>query len=159
VRSYTLFSCLVAGVLSLSSNFLESSLPSQLGMLSNLTDFDIALNINLSGTLPTEMGRLTSMEWLQVWENKLTGSIPSEIGLMTRLTSMNLSENRFTGLIPTEIAQLSNMKMLTFQDLPLVFGSLVTFCENIEVTSDTSIIVDRDFVTTAYQVTCPCCQA
>ena len=41
----------------------------------------------LTGTLPTEMGRMTRMKSLfEVWGNHLTGTIPTEVGLMTKVT-------------------------------------------------------------------------
>jgi hypothetical protein len=39
-------------------------------------------NGNLSGTIPSELGRLTNLELLVLFDNKLEGTIPSELGLI-----------------------------------------------------------------------------
>ena len=47
----------------------------------------------LTGTMPTELGKLTLMKDLEVQNNTLTGPIPSEIGLMTSLGKFVLNRN------------------------------------------------------------------
>lgn len=46
---------------------------------------------NLSGTMPPELGLLTSLKSLNLSNNPLTGSIPSEIGFLTDLEVMDIS--------------------------------------------------------------------
>ena len=46
---------------------------------------------NLSGSVPREIGLLTSLTSLDLSGNSLTGSLPTEIGLLTNLKEMNLS--------------------------------------------------------------------
>jgi Leucine-rich repeat (LRR) protein len=40
---------------------------------------------NLSGTIPTELGNLTSLIQLNFFNNSLTGTIPAELGNLTNL--------------------------------------------------------------------------
>ena len=65
-------------------------------------------NNNLVGTLPDELGDLTSLTELSLWGNKLSGPIPDLIGL-TGLTHLVLSSNQLTG----EIAWLGGLTKLT----------------------------------------------
>lgn len=45
---------------------------------------DLGAN-NLSGTLPTELGMLVELTELDLRENQFMGGLPSEIGLLTNL--------------------------------------------------------------------------
>ena len=47
-----------------------------------------------------------------VSEYELSGEIPSEIGNLTNLTSLWLFNNKLTGSIPTEIGQLINLQTI-----------------------------------------------
>jgi len=60
----------------------------------------------ISGEIPVEIGNLTNLERLVLYENKLTGSIPSEIGNLTNLNFLDLRNNQLTGEIPSEICNL-----------------------------------------------------
>ena len=65
----------------------------------------------LIGNLPAEIGRLSNLEWLYVYENGLTGTIPGELGMLSRLTILDLSNNRFSGTIPVDLTQLRNIRV------------------------------------------------
>ena len=39
----------------------------------------------------------------------MTGTIPSEIGLLTSLTTLDLEYNKLTGTVPSEIESLGNL--------------------------------------------------
>jgi len=60
-------------------------------------------NNDLTGTLPSEIGILTNLQRIQLDRNQLYGSIPSEIGHLSRLTHLNISYNMLSGYIPREI--------------------------------------------------------
>ena len=47
-------------------------------------------------------------------QSQLVGSLPPEIGLLTSLTLLDLSNNTFTGTLPTEIGLLSSLGKLTY---------------------------------------------
>ena len=69
-------------------------------------------SMSLTGTIPTELGLLTTLEYSNLWSNSLTGSIPSEIGLLTLLTYLELDHNLLTGTIPAEIGSLRQLTYL-----------------------------------------------
>ena len=71
----------------------------------------VSLSVNsrgLDGTIPAELGDLTGLRRLDLFENRLTGPIPAELGNLVKLQSLNLSDNRLTGQIPVDqLASLS----------------------------------------------------
>ena len=54
----------------------------------------------LSGTIPGEIGNLTSLTGLELNGNQLSGTIPGEIGNLTSLTGLELNGNQLSGTIP-----------------------------------------------------------
>ena len=54
-------------------------------------------NCQLSGNIPTSIGSLTNLYYLNLADNQLTGAIPSEIGNMN-LSYLYLSNNQLTTL-------------------------------------------------------------
>ena len=104
------------------SNFINGTIPIQIGNLSALTRLDLGGN-RLSGTIPAQLGRLTQLTTLRLYLNSLTGSIPTQLGQLTNLTSLYLNNNQLTGTIPTQLAQLTKLKWLKLNQNNL-FGSI-----------------------------------
>ena len=50
-------------------------------------------NPRLEGTVPTELGGLTNLEWLIIDSCSLTGTVPSELGLLSKLRHFHLQSN------------------------------------------------------------------
>ena len=50
---------------------------------------------------------------MQKANNQLTGTIPTEFGKLTALKAMNVGNNIITGTIPMEMANLSKMQYLS----------------------------------------------
>ena len=67
----------------------------------------------LNGTLPAELGKLTSLRRLYLNHNELVGTIPGELGEMLNLTQLYLHRNRLTGEIPEQLGNLSNLEWLS----------------------------------------------
>ena len=102
--------------LSLHSNQLTGSIPSSLGTLASLQSLDLSLNNTLEGTIPSELGNLTtSLHTLSLHSNQLTGSIPSSINNLTGLFYLYLSNNKLSGQIP-ELGSLTNLTQLALQN-------------------------------------------
>ncbi|KAK3235896.1 hypothetical protein CYMTET_53939 [Cymbomonas tetramitiformis] len=49
---------------------------------------------------------------IDVSNRQLKGTLPTELGLLTSLTSLNLRNNDFTGNLPTELNSLSLLSLL-----------------------------------------------
>ncbi|MCK7474172.1 MAG: hypothetical protein MZV49_12985 [Rhodopseudomonas palustris] len=88
----------------LGSNNLTGTLPSELGDLPSLEILHLQSN-TLSGAIPTEFGALIALEELQLNANQFTGSIPSQLGNLTALEILDLSSNTLTGSIPRVIGR------------------------------------------------------
>jgi Leucine-rich repeat (LRR) protein len=116
--------------LTLNSNRLTGSIPSEIGNLTNLTYLYLSSN-QLSGSIPPEIGNLTNLKYLYLSYNQLSGSIPPEIGNLTNLQYLYLSSNQLSGSIPPEIGNLTNLIRLGLSSnqlsgsMPAEIGNLV----------------------------------
>ena len=131
-----------------------------LGILIQIDVFCTAMN-EFSGSIPSQIGLLTGLTWLSLYDNKLEGKIPSEIGRLTNLIRLELGEhstfveeihnlwacldillihslialyidnNQLTGKIPTQMGNLD--KNLTFLWLSAfdVMVLILHFCEEV----------------------------
>ena len=68
---------------------------------------------DLSGVIPTEIGRLTVLRHLNLTNCKLHGPLPPELGQLWKLFSVTLSENNLRGGIPKSwLTGLTNLVTL-----------------------------------------------
>ena len=98
--------------LRVNSNKLTGSLPETLFELTKLQKLYFQNN-DLTGTLPANLTRLTNLSELYIDRNKnLGGSLPENIGDMTSLTSMNISQTAIGGSIPQSLSKCTSLKNL-----------------------------------------------
>jgi Leucine-rich repeat (LRR) protein len=97
-------------------NGLQGTIPSAVGTLTNLAYLD--LSGVFVGSIPSVFGKLTNLKFLSVGGN-LSGSIPNLSG-STGLTSLDISahysgvpDNRFTGGIPSWLFKMPNLEMFS----------------------------------------------
>ena len=115
--------------LSLRGSYLQGEIPSEIGKLTNLEYIDLYDN-QLIGDIPSELGNLSNLKHLNLGSNYLTGKIPSELGNLSNLERLNLSSNHLTGEIPTEIWNLTNLEYLSIGynqlvgEIPVEIGKL-----------------------------------
>ena len=86
-------------------------IPSALGRLVNLEWLNLAGNA-LTGPVPVELGSLVNLEWLNLAGNALTGPVPVELGSLMDLERLWLYGNDLTGSIPSELGSLVNLETL-----------------------------------------------
>lgn len=101
--------------LSLSYNRFQGMLPPS---LVNLTIWiqQILINGNkISGSIPTEIGKLSNLRVLAIADNALTGTIPDTIGGLHNMTGLDVSGNNLSGEIPSLL--VANLTQLSFLDL------------------------------------------
>ncbi|KAI9397100.1 hypothetical protein POPTR_004G231600v4 [Populus trichocarpa] len=105
-------------LLDLSNNMLDGAIPvssgttSGLDMLVNANHFHLGGN-QLSGTIPKELFR-SNMTLIHVLlhDNNLTGSIPSTLGLVQTLEAVRFEGNSLTGPVPPNLNNLTTVKTL-----------------------------------------------
>jgi hypothetical protein len=92
---------------------LTGTLPTELGGLSSLTTlyvFGFGGDQNgLSGTFPTQLGMLRSLNLLNLAGNRLVGSLPTQIGKLKKLYEFRVHNNNFGGSLPTEMSEWSQI--------------------------------------------------
>ena len=129
-------------VINISNYHLVGSLPAELGNLTSLISLTIKSNsTGLTGSIPSSIGNLTNLLATNLSANALSGSIPTTIGNLTKLTSLNLFGNQLTGAIPTEIGNLTNLTTLYLRSNQLS-GSIPTELTNL--TKLTSLYLDTN---------------
>ena len=96
-------------------NNLIGSIPADLG---NLTSLNLlALHINqLNGSIPMELGNLSNLTVLDLFGNQLSGQIPSELGGLANLQGLYLGENDLSGEIPAALGSLASLEELDLRD-------------------------------------------
>lgn len=92
------------------SNF-TGGIPSQIGNMSNLSDIRM-FNSKLSGMLPSSIGNITKLTYLSLYSNSLTGSIPTTFGNLVLLTDLKLANNQLSGVVPVELSTCVKLKSL-----------------------------------------------
>ncbi|KAJ7003821.1 MDIS1-interacting receptor like kinase 2 [Populus alba x Populus x berolinensis] len=93
---------LPVGIDGLSSleNRLNGTIPYQIGNLVGLLDLlDLGYNL-LSGGIPSQLAKLTSLAQLNLSHNNLSGSIPASLSNMLSLVAVNFSYNNLEGPLP-----------------------------------------------------------
>lgn len=95
--------------LSLRSNGLSGSFPSDFSNLKNLSFLYLQFN-NFSGPLPSDFSVWKNLSIINLSYNAFSGSIPSSISNLTQLTALNLANNSLSGEIPD--FRLPNLQQL-----------------------------------------------
>ncbi|XP_040948586.1 probable LRR receptor-like serine/threonine-protein kinase RFK1 [Gossypium hirsutum] len=83
----------------------------------------------LSGSIPTYLGNITSLAYLDLEANQFSGQVPPEIGKLVNLRTLRLSYNRLTGDLPVQLAELKNLTDFRINDNNFN-GSIPTFFQN-----------------------------
>ena len=92
------------------TNKLHGAIPTQL--FSSLDDGKpfapkskhfLANNMKLSGPIPTEIGRFTQMEALDVCSNAINGSFPTQLARLTGLKVLAMAQNNIHGTLPQSL--------------------------------------------------------
>ncbi|XP_055803535.1 LRR receptor-like serine/threonine-protein kinase EFR [Solanum dulcamara] len=80
-------------------------------------------DMNISGTIPPQLGNLSFLVFLDLSLNNFHGELPPEFSHLRRLREIDLSYNNFTGEIPIGIATLPRLKGLSLAFNELLNGT------------------------------------
>ena len=70
----------------------------------------------LMGPLPDEIGKLDSLQYMNLFGNQLVGTIPTSLGKLTNIAKLFIQKNALSGTIPTELQQLSRLTVLSLSN-------------------------------------------
>lgn len=103
------------------------TIPTEVGLLSSLEFLWLDGNA-LFGSIPAELFELQNLESVSVAANELSGTLPSEIGLATELFTLDLANNLISGSLENAVAPrvtfLSLEGNLLDGTIPLDFSSM-----------------------------------
>ncbi|CAM8955429.1 unnamed protein product [Rhodiola kirilowii] len=88
---------------------LSGALSPELGRLSYMKRMNFMWN-NISGSLPIEIGNISALELLLVNGNQLTGSLPEALGNLPKLKRIQIDQNQISGPIPSSFANLNKVE-------------------------------------------------
>ena len=96
--------------ISLNGLGLTGTIPSSIGLLSTLQYLSLASN-QILGTIPSQIGYLNRLAFFRADVNYLTGTIPASLGSLTQLQYIYIPFNYFSGTLPSSISNLHNIQM------------------------------------------------
>ncbi|CAB9520775.1 LRR receptor-like serine threonine-protein kinase [Seminavis robusta] len=103
----------------------EIHIPTELGILSELEFLQLS-DWYLNGTIPDELGKLTKLSLLDLSKNGISGNFPSFLSKFDNLGYLNIHANHFEGKLPPHlIAQLPKLQKLYISENQF-FGSIPT---------------------------------
>ncbi|KAJ7571238.1 hypothetical protein O6H91_01G156200 [Diphasiastrum complanatum] len=97
------------------SGMINGTLPSLIGNLVNLQYLELSYN-DFQGGIPTDLGKLANLQFLSLQVCGLTGSIPSELGNLSKLEFLALNGNQLIGGIPHTLGYLQVLYWLDFSE-------------------------------------------
>jgi len=95
----------------LASNKIEGTLPSELIALEDLLYLDLSQN-SISGSLPRGLSDMVYLRSLLLRDNSLGGALPKEYGSFENLRQLNLGHNNLIGKIPKELEHIVTLRAL-----------------------------------------------
>lgn len=114
LSSVSLLSNLVS--LGLDDVSLTGTIPTEIGRMINLQTLNLQHNSFLGGTIPSELQNLLKLQNLFLSGLALTGTVPSELGQLTELKDLLVDGNALVGEMPTELGLLTKLTRLLFFD-------------------------------------------
>lgn len=116
---------------------------------SSLTETLEAWGNQLQGSLPSELGDLSSLEYIGLASNSFTGVLPTQLFEIEPFQGLWVDHNRFTGRIPSELGRYSDQfgKCLGMPELKTLYCLYLLFIDTCYPT-DSIILGNNDFTGT-----------
>ncbi|KAH6809992.1 hypothetical protein C2S51_027775 [Perilla frutescens var. frutescens] len=110
---------------------LRGSIPTEIGHLSKLTYLNLSRNV-LSSPLPLSLANLTELKVLDIsYNHNIFGDIPPVIGSLSKLTHLILSGNSLLGELPLSLANLTDLQVFEISDNE-IYGVIMPEIGNLE---------------------------
>ena len=91
-------------------NNITGTIPAELGLLTSLNRIDLSDN-NFYGTIPENLfEQWASIESINIGNNNMTGTIPGSIGQLSTLKILNITNNQISGTIPESIGRCKTIE-------------------------------------------------
>ena len=103
---------------------LKGTLPTEIGWLTTLERLQLGMN-QLMGTLPgSSLSRLSLLQHLELHRNEFTGTLPDFVPSLLALKRLLVHSNQFHGTVPTSLCELKSLHSLDLFENPLLRGTL-----------------------------------
>ena len=115
--------------LTLQRNNFTGTLPTELARLTDLKMFQLGFN-HVSGSISADWANMTDLQVLYLNSNNIEGTLPEDFGAITSLRYLNMSDNNISGTLPPSIGQMGDLNDITLHvnrisgSLPLEMGSI-----------------------------------
>ncbi|KAL5200779.1 hypothetical protein ABZP36_021982 [Zizania latifolia] len=93
---------------------LPGSIPSELGLLSQLRNLNLSMN-SLEGDIPQFLGSSLSLQYVDLGNNALTGSIPESLANSSSIQVLRLMSNNLSGELPKSLLNTSSLIAICLQ--------------------------------------------
>lgn len=97
-------------------NYFTWMIPTQMDLMTSLSTLSTRWN-DSSGTLPAEIGRLSTLNQFELRGNHPLRSHTQTGGFLTRLKVLDLSDNRINNSIPSEIDAPAGLSLVSIQTI------------------------------------------
>lgn len=90
----------------------DGEIPTMIGQLAALEYLDLGENL-IRGSIPEELYDCVKLEYLYLHDNLLTGTMSESLGKLVDLKELYLSSNKLTGKLPRSLRKKKKLRYLT----------------------------------------------
>ncbi|KAL7231744.1 hypothetical protein ACSBR2_009891 [Camellia fascicularis] len=126
--------------LSLPNSQLLGSIPSDLGTIQFLRNFNLSNN-SINGSIPLSVYKASELQKLDLSNNLISGDLPELVGGLTSLEFLNLADNALAGTVPGNLTNLVNLTVVSLKN-NYFSGSLPTGLNSVEVLDLSSNLIN-----------------
>ncbi|KAL8048590.1 hypothetical protein ABFX02_07G075900 [Erythranthe guttata] len=118
--------------LAIGGNPLDGIIPASIGNLSTSLQYLFAYNCKIKDIIPPDIGNLSSLVTLSLFENELSGNIPPSVSHMHKLQGLGLHRNNLRGSYPEGLCDLERLVVLSlsknnfFGRIPECLGNITS---------------------------------
>lgn len=112
----------------------------------------------LTGFIAPEMGELTALQELELYNNQIFGLIPDELQFLDQLEILRLDGNNLEGQIPQSFGSLSSMREMYVNGNDALLGSMpIELCGLRNTNGGLLVVLEADCAEPNPTMTCVCC--